>query len=128
MFKRWFERRGRMPLAVDPRYGHIGRFVQRVFGCTIDELDTEAVIADGAEFERLCRVIMLTEQRGDAQVEILLRSRAIRSDLVMFRIFAIIHHDEPGHLLMLVMLPALFLEGGAARLSEWPDAEEIASA
>jgi hypothetical protein len=64
MFRRWFERQGLMPLSVDRTCGHIDRFVEIVFGSTIDDLDTQAVIANPALFERLCRVIMLTEIRG----------------------------------------------------------------
>ncbi|MEO5587212.1 MAG: ferritin-like domain-containing protein [Novosphingobium sp.] len=156
MFRRWFERQGRMPLAVDRTCGHIDHFIERVFGCSIDALDTENVITDGDAFERLCRVIMLTEQRGYAQVEILLNSRIIRSDPVMTRIFRIVHTDEPDHflpyqhwleahgrrpqaqwnerfadfcihkLLMLVKLPVLFFNAGAERLERWPDAGEDA--
>jgi hypothetical protein len=151
MFKRWFERQGRMPLAIDRACGHIDHFVELIFGCTIDELDTAGVIEDGDAFERLCRVIMLTEQRGYAQVEVLLRNRTVRSDPVMTRIFGIIHADEPDHflpyqhwleangrqpqpygserfadfcihkLLMLVKLPTLFLDPAAPRLERWPD-------
>ncbi len=99
MFKRWFERRGSMPLGVDRSCGHIDHFIGLVFGCKIDDLDTAAVIADGAAFEQLCRIIMLTEQRGFAQVEVLLRNRFIRADPVMTRIFTIIHADEPSHFL-----------------------------
>lgn len=150
MFRRWFERQGRMPLAVDRSCGHIDRFIERVFGCTIDQLDTAAVVADGAEFERLCRVIMLTEQRGYRQVQVLLGNRVIRSDPVMLRIFRIIHADEPDHYLpyqrwleregkatarwnercadwcihkslMLAKLPALFLDADTPRLTRWPD-------
>ena len=153
MFKRWFERQGRMPLVVDRACGHIDHFVELVFRCRIDELDTAAVIADGKAFERLCRVIMLTEQRGLAQVEILLRNRIVCEDHVMKRIFTIIHADEPSHflpyqhwlerhgkarahwnermadwaihkLLMLVKLPTLFFHSGATRLAAWPDADE----
>src|SRR5215207_8225195 len=97
MFRRWFERNGRLPLKVDRTCGHIDRFIETVFGCTIDELDTQAIVADGAEFEKLCRVIMLTEQRGMSQVEVLLRNRHVLSDPVMSRIFRIVERDEPGH-------------------------------
>ena len=97
MFKRWFERRGRMPLAVDRSCGHIDHFIQRIFGCKIDDLDTSAVIADGGAFERLCRIIMLTEQRGFAQVEVLLGNRMILADPVMTRIFTIIHEIGRAH-------------------------------
>src|SRR3954471_20133499 len=64
MFKRWFELQGKMPLRVDRTCGHIDRFVEIVFRRTIDELDTEAMISDDRLFERLCRVIALTERRG----------------------------------------------------------------
>lgn len=153
MFRRWFERRGMMPLKVDRTCGHIDHFIQAVFGCTIEDLDTEAIIADGDEFEKLCRVIMLTEQRGMRQVEILLTNRHILSDPVMTRIFRIVEKDEPDHWtpyhawltvngrvtarwrerwadywihksLMLVKLPALFLHAGAPRLERWPDEDE----
>jgi len=99
MFRRWFERQGRMPLAMDRRVGHIDRFILRTFGCTIDELDTDRIAATPAEFEQLCRVIMLTEQRGYRQVEVLLGNGWVRSDPVMRRIFEIVHRDEPGHFL-----------------------------
>jgi hypothetical protein len=153
MFKRWFERQGRMPLAVSSGYGHIDRFIERIFGCTIENLDTGAVLADPAAFEQLCRIIMLTEQRGLAQVKVLLKNSIVLSDPVMTRIFRIIHKDEPDHflpyqlwlerhgnarplwreraadwcihkVLMLGKLPALFLDGGAARLEHWPDEED----
>ena len=155
MFKRWFERRGRMPLAVDRSCGHIDHFIQTIFGCRIDELDTAAVLADDAAFERLCRVIMLTEQRGFVQVQALLKNRMILADPVMKRIFSIIHQDEPSHflpyrhwlerqrrplgrwyekftdwrihkLLMLVKLPVLFFAASKVRLEVWPDAGEVA--
>lgn len=150
MFRRWFERQGRMPLAVDRSCGHIDRFIEWVFGCTIEQLDTGAVVADAAEFEQLCRIIMLTEQRGYSQVKVLLRNRVIRSDPIMLRIFEVVHRDEPDHFLpyqrwleregkatarwneraadwcihkalMLAKLPALFLDSGTPRLARWPD-------
>jgi hypothetical protein len=150
MFKRWFELRGTMPLVVDRSYGHIDRFIQRVFGCSIDEVDTADVAGDGAAFEKLCRVIMLTEQRGFAQVELLLKNRTILSDPVMARLFRIVHKDEPDHylpyqhwleaqgkplylwreqladwcihkVLILVKLPLLFFDRGARRMAQWPD-------
>ena len=151
MFKRWFERQGRMPLALGRGAGHIDRFIEWIFGCTIDSLDTAAVVADPRQFERLCRIIMLTEQRGLQQVEILLKTRAVKADPIMLKIFKIIHLDEPDHflpyqrwlarhnraearlnermadwcihkVLLLTTLPKLFLDAGAARLTHWPDA------
>lgn len=150
MFRRWFERQGRMPLAVGRSCGHIDRFIEWVFGCPIEELNTEAVVADVDAFERLCRVIMLTEQRGYAQVKVLLANRLIQSDPVMRKIFEIVHRDEPDHFLpyqqwlqrrgratarwneraadwcihkalMLVKLPALFLDAATPRLARWPE-------
>lgn len=153
MFKRWFELRGEMPFAVDHGFGHIDRFIRYAFGVGIDELDTDGVVADAAAFEKLCRVIVMTEQRGLVQVDELLRHRAILSDAAMTRIFQVIHRDEPSHFLpyrawlersgrpaetwreraadwrihktlLLLKLPALFVNQGAARLARWPDADE----
>lgn len=152
MFKRYFELQGKMPLSVDRACGHIDRFIERIFGCTIDQLDTDAVIADGDAFEQLCRVIMLTEQRGMTQVEILLNNWIVRSDPVLVKIFKIIEKDEPSHWmpyhawlvengkitaqwnermtdfwihksLMLFKLPSLFFRR-TSRMTFWPDAQD----
>jgi hypothetical protein len=157
MFRRWYERQGKMPLMVDSGVGHIDRFIQWVFRCSIDELDTSAIVASEDDFERLCRVIMLTEQRGYAQVEIILKNKLIMSDPVMKKIFEIVHRDEPGHflpyerwltargratarwneraadwtihkILMLGKLPALFLDSGRGRMTRWPDEDDRAVA
>src|SRR5829696_8070782 len=97
MFQRWFERRGIMPYAVDRTCGHIDRFVEIMFGSTIDDLDTRAVMEREALFERLCRVISLTERRGYRQVDILLRNPFVRGDKILRKIFEIIEKDEPSH-------------------------------
>lgn len=157
MFRRWFELNGRMPIKVDRTCGHIDHFIERIFHCTIDELDTDAIIADGDEFEKLCRVIMLTEQRGMRQVGILLRNPHIKSDAAMRRIFEVVEQDEPDHwqpyhrwltghgrvtarwrevwadywihkTLMLAKLPAVFLNRKAKRLERWPDEDPHAYA
>ncbi|MEP7222183.1 MAG: ferritin-like domain-containing protein [Novosphingobium sp.] len=149
MFKRWFERQGRMPLALDNSVGHIDRFILKCFGCTIDEMDTSAVAASADEFEKLCRVIMLTEQRGLKQVEVLLENSMVRSDPVMTRIFQVVLKDEPDHFLpyqhwlesrgrakarwqekltdwmihrtlLLGKIPALFLDAALPRMTRWP--------
>jgi len=83
MFRRWFERRGTMPLSVDRTCGHIDRFVAIMFRSAIDDLDPLAVIGRDDLFERMCRVISLTEQRGHRQVKILLRHSSVRSDAVV---------------------------------------------
>ena len=151
MFRRWFELRGEMPLKVDRACGHIDHFIESVFGCTIEDLDTEAIIADPAEFEKLCRVIMITEQRGMQQVEILLGNSHVRSDKALKRIFEVVEVDEPSHWmpyrdwlarndrqvrgtrreywtdywihksLMLAKLPSVFLNRNTPRLASWPD-------
>lgn len=157
MFRRYYELQGRMPLKVDRTCGHIDHFIQRMFRCTIDELDTEAIVADPRKFEQLCRVIMLTEQRGMRQVEILLGNSHIRSDKVMKRIFEVVEKDEPDHYLpyqrwlasngqvtakwrerwadywihktlMLVKLPAVFINRSTPRLASWPDEDTAAYA
>jgi hypothetical protein len=151
MFRRWFELRGVMPLRVDRTCGHIDHFIERVFGCRIEDLDTEAIVADRDAFERLCRVIMITEQRGMAQVRVLLQNPHIQSDKAMQRIFEVVERDEPSHWLpydgwlrenarradgtwrerwtdywihkslMLAKLPAVFLDRNRPRLAAWPD-------
>lgn len=156
MFRRWFERRGKMPLSLDRAFGHIDRFVEIMFGRSIDRLDTQAVVQSDRLFERLCRVIALTEQRGYRQVEILLANRFVRSDPVLMRIFTIIRKDEPSHWapyetwlrkngrrdpqwweraidsfvhseLLFFKLPFLFLNPWIGRRAAWPDAQETAS-
>jgi hypothetical protein len=150
MFRRWFERRGVMPLAVDRACGHIDRFVGIMFRQRIDELDHAAVVNDDRLFERLCRVISLTEQRGYKQVEILLRNSLVLSDRTLTKIFRIIEDDEPSHWapydgwlekhgkrmpkwweraidsyihseLLMLKLPVLFLSPWLRRRTSWAD-------
>lgn len=158
MFRRWFELRGTMPLKVDRTCGHIDHFIERVFGCTIEDLDTAAIVADGDAFEKLCRVIMVTERRGMDQVEVLLKNRHVLSDKAMTQIFKVVERDEPSHwmpydawlrtngrcpkplwqelwadywihkTLMLVKLPALFINPTTPRLGAWPDEDPKAYA
>ena len=157
MFRRWFERRGVMPLELGRTFGHIDRFVEIMFGRTIDRLDTQAVIDRDELFERLCRVIALTEQRGYRQVEILLAHPIVRTDPVLMRIFEIIKKDEPSHWapyegwlrahgkreprwweravdgvvhseLLFVKLPVLFLNPLIKRRTTWADAGEAPAA
>src|ERR1051325_8837112 len=155
MFKRWFELQGKMPLKVDRTCGHIDRFVEIMFRRGIDELDTDAVISDDRLFERLCRVIALTERRGMKQVEILLDHPLVRHDKVLIKIFKVIGKDEPSHWapyegwlkahgrrepkwweraidsfihseLLFLKLPLLFFNPWLGRRSEWPDASDPA--
>ena len=153
MFKRWFEKRGVMPLFVDRTCGHIDRFVELIFRKRIDELDVDSFIEEG-HFEELCRVISLTEQRGYRQVEILLRHPLIRQDRTLFKIFQVIKQDEPRHWapydrwvkmhggrrpvwweraidafihseLLLLKLPILFLSPGLKRRTRWADEDDL---
>lgn len=155
MFRRWFERRGVMPFAMDRTCGHIDRFVEIMFGCRIDRLDTQAVIDSDATFARLARIISLTEQRGHRQVRILMRHPIVREDKLLMRMFAIIEKDEPDHWrpydawlersgqraprmweqlvdmmvhaeLVLLKLPALFVNPLLRRRTAWPDASDPA--
>ena len=150
MFRRWFERRGNLPLAIDKTCGHIDRFVGIMFGSTIDELEPLKVIGRDDLFERMCRVISLTEQRGYRQVEILLRHPIVRADVQLMKIFRVIERDEPSHWapydewlrlhgrrepswweraidqaihseLLFLKLPILFLAVRTKRLKHWPD-------
>ncbi len=153
MFRRWYEKRGEMPLFVDRTCGHIDRFVEIMFRTTIDRLDTHAVIASDRLFEKLCRVISLTEKRGYVQVETLLNHPIVKQDPGLMKIFRIIRQDEPSHWepydgwlranckrepkwweravdtfihseLLFLKLPVLFLNLGMRRRSEWPDTNE----
>ena len=101
-------------------------------------------------FERLCRVISLTEQRGYKQVEILLDHKIVKTDPVLIRIFEIIKKDEPSHWapydgwlranarrdpkwweravdtfihseLLFLKLPVLFLNPWLGRRTDWAD-------
>jgi hypothetical protein len=153
MFRRWFERRGTMPLKLDRKFGHIDRFIELLFGTPIDRLDTDEVIASDELFGRLCRVISLTERRGHKQVEILLAHPIVQTDPVLIRIFEIIKRDEPSHWapydgwlrkhakrdpkwweravdsfihseLLFLKLPVLFLNPFIKRRADWADAGE----
>jgi hypothetical protein len=150
MFRRWFERQGKMPLMVDRTCGHIDRFVEIMFGRRIDQLDTQNVIRSDRLFGRLCRVISLTERRGYKQVDILLKHPIVRRDKILMKIFRIIEQDEPSHWapydywlkangvrdprwweravdtfihaeLLFIKLPVLFLNPRLKRRSEWAD-------
>lgn len=156
MFRRWFERRGHMPLAVDRTCGHIDRFVGIMFGSAIDDLDPIEIVSRDHLFERMCRVISLTEKRGHRQVETLLRHPIVGSDKLLMKIFRIIEQDEPSHWapyddwlrahgrrqpswweraidtfihgeLLFLKLPILFMTPRLSRREQWPDDLEKAA-
>jgi hypothetical protein len=153
MFRRYFEHLGDMPLMVDRTCGHIDRMIKIGFGCHIDDLDTQAVVASDDLFNRLCRIIMLTEIRGMNQVDELLRSFLVRSDPVLMKIFKVVERDEPSHWmpyrdwlqahggclpsraekradawvhrsLIFVKLPLLYLNPWLKRRADWHDSGE----
>ena len=153
MFRRWFEKRGQMPLSVDRTCGHIDRFVEIMFRTRIDDIDTHRIIGDNHSFEKLCRVISLTEKRGFRQVEILLRHPIVRTDHGLMKIFRIIEQDEPSHWepydrwlqengkrsprwweraidafihseLLLLKLPILFVNARLRHRTRWADEDE----
>ena len=150
MFKRWFEKRRQMPLSVGRTCGHIDRFIELMIGSPIDDVDTSAMIRDRGNFEKMCRVVALTERRGYRQVENLLRHPFVRGDPQLTKIFEIIREDEPRHWapyeawlkrhgrrgplwwergidffihseLMAVKLPILFMTPRLTRRTAWPD-------
>jgi hypothetical protein len=154
MFRRYFEARGYMPYQVDKTCGHIDRLIRLTFGCTIDELDTDAVTADAGLFFKLCRIIMITEIRGMNQLDVLLENRLVTSDDRLRKIFQVIRRDEPSHWLpyrdwlrdhdggeptraeraadfwvhlslVLVKTPALFLNPSLRRRTTWQDEQDL---
>ena len=155
MFRRWYEKRRQMPLSVDRTCGHIDRFVEIMFRSRIDDLETQHVVGDDREFEKLCRIISLTEKRGYRQVQILLSHPTVRKDSGLMKIFRIIEQDEPRHWLpydgwlrsngrrepkwweraidafihselLFLKLPLLFLNPWLRRRENWADADDAA--
>ena len=97
MFKRYFELRGYMPFRVDRTCGHIDRLIRLTFGCSIDDMDTQEIISREELFQKLCRIIMLTEIRGMHTVDTLLHSFIVKEDRALIKIFQVIERDEPSH-------------------------------
>lgn len=153
LFRRWFEKRGMMPLMVDRTCGHIDRLVRLTFGCHVDDLDQDEVTGNAQEFARLCRVISLTERRGMRTVETLLQSPLIHGDKQLQKIFHVVEADEPSHwapyeawlarnqcgeprwneriadkivhaTMLLVKLPTLYLNPFVKRRADWPDVSD----
>jgi hypothetical protein len=156
MFRRYFELRGEMPYAVDRTCGHIDRLIRMTFGCHIDDLDTDAVVAQPELFNKLCRIIMITEIRGMHMVDTLLQSLLVKADRPLTKIFKVIEKDEPSHWmpydawlqchdggkprlferladfwvhlsLVLVKLPLLYCNPRLSRRTSWQDDEAAAA-
>jgi hypothetical protein len=117
MFRRYFEGKGEMPYSVDRTCGHIDRLIKLTFGCHIDDLNTDRVVADGELFNRLCRIIMLTEIRGMRTVDLLLANSLVKSDRALMKIFRVVERDEPSHWMPYEAWLARH-GGGKPRLSE----------
>lgn len=153
MFRRYFEDLGQMPYSVDRACGHIDRLIRLTFGCGIDDLDTAEIISSPDLFNKLCRIVMLTEMRGMRQVDILLNSPLMTVDKRLVKIFKVIERDEPSHwlpyqdwleendggrptrrektadflvhrTLLMVKLPALYLNPRLPRRTDWYDSGE----
>jgi rubrerythrin len=153
MFRRWFEKHSTMPYFVDRTCGHIDRFIEIMFGSHIDDIDPHALIRDDRNFEKMCRIVALTERRGYRQLDILLAHPLIRGDRQLTKMFEIIREDEPRHWtpyeswlkrhgrrdpawwerwidrfihseLLLIKLPLLFLTPHLRRRSRWPDEDD----
>ncbi len=99
MFAAWFRSQGRMPFEIGPSDGYVDRLVGRLFHRSLDEFDLDRVVGDERTLVRLCRVVMITEERGLAQVRALLRKRFIREDRDLERLFRVVERDEPSHFL-----------------------------
>ncbi len=156
MFKRWWEKRGAMPYAIDRTCGHIDRFVEIMFRSRIDDLQEDALIRDDRNFEKMCRVIALTERRGYRQLDILLSHPVVLRDPMLTKMFRIIRVDEPRHWLpyegwlkarsmrepvwweraidgfihselLLLKLPILFLSPRLRRRTDWADEHDAPS-
>ena len=156
MFKRWWEKRGVMPYAIDRTCGHIDRFVEIMFRSRIDDLDEDKLIRDDRNFEKMCRVIALTERRGYRQLDILLQHPVVLRDRMLTKMFRIIRVDEPRHWspyegwlkaramrtpawweraidgfihseLLLLKLPILFLSPRLRRRTDWADEHDAPS-
>lgn len=156
MFKRWWEKRGVMPYAIDRTCGHIDRFVEIMFRSRIDDLDEDKLIRDDRNFEKMCRVIALTERRGYRQLDILLQHPVVLRDRMLTKMFRVIRVDEPRHWspyegwlkaramrepawwervidgfihseLLLLKLPILFISPRLRRRTDWADEHDAPS-
>lgn len=96
MFKRWFERRGKMPFHVG-KAGQIDGIIEMFFGKDIDALEPTPLMASGPNFAKLCRAIALTERRGIEQVWNFLGSPLVQKDDHLVKILKVVERDEPSH-------------------------------
>ncbi len=152
MFRRWFEQRGVMPYLVG-KFGNIDGIIQMFFGCDIEALDPDVVLASPGGFARLCRAIAMTERRGLKMVHQLLGSPLVQTDQHLVKILKVIERDEPSHwepyedwirlnggprtklrerfadaytqwVIILAKFPLLFVNHRLPRCTQWPDEHE----
>jgi hypothetical protein len=92
MFRAYFISIGRPPFAVGKAVGFFDALAECVAG-------KYGVIsqAEPKHFAKLCQVIVLTERRGIAQLESLLKWKIVSRDHRLRRIFETIQMDEPSH-------------------------------
>jgi hypothetical protein len=97
MFRNYFKKRGYMPYKIDKTYGYVDLFIQHIFKKPIEDLNREEILHNDQLFFKLCRLIMMTEFRGMKQVDVLLKSRKIKDNPGLVKIFKVIERDEPWH-------------------------------
>lgn len=97
MFQSYFRRRHTQPFIVSSWYGYCDQMVSWMFGKTIDQLNPNKLIHDDDAFFSICRLIMITEMRGMAQVQLILKNPLIRRRPELVEIFSVVQRDEPSH-------------------------------
>jgi hypothetical protein len=96
MFRAYFEAGMRMPYAISSEWGYVDRLLAAV-GLAGNGKDAAALeAADGSTFAAVCRMILLTEERGLRQVERVLAWPWVREDHRLAAIFTVIRRDEPS--------------------------------
>lgn len=96
-FRNYFNKRNKKPFYVGPRFGYVDTFIRIIFKCSIENLDEESIVNNDQEFFKLCRLIMMTEERGIREIRALLKNRWVKKDPWIVKIFGIVEQDEPSH-------------------------------
>ena len=151
MFRRWFEHRGTMPIAVDRTCGHIDRFVGIMFRLG----NRRPRSASNRRSRRPVRAhvpgdLAHRETRATGRSRFCCATRSWLTTAALMKIFRIIERDEPSHWapyddwlrahgrrrpscweraidafihgeLLLLKLPILFMTPQLNRRDKWPD-------
>jgi hypothetical protein len=96
-FKNYFNKKNSLPFRVGPAFGYVDSFIRLIFKRSIEDLDREGILADEQKFFKLCRLIMMTEERGLKQVRALLKNRWVKKNPWIVKVFEIVEQDEPSH-------------------------------